>query len=195
VSSESATPLSPFDGEGTACHHPPLPVASRPALSYSCSQDGPDAQMKLSIPARPQKRPPTPNPPYRQPPSALQNPRCPPACMLKKTSPKKTLQIHCALSPTLLRTVERLSMHPAANRFPDTLYPKRKLHASAPCTPNPSITHELVLVFFACFECPNKCPLEVCISSSGLPSGRSPVDTCCIPLTMPDPVRSSDACD
>ena len=53
--------------------------------------------------------------------------------------------------PTRLRNVERLSMHPdrAANRFPDMLCLKRKLHASAPCTPNPSITHELVLVWFS----------------------------------------------
>lgn len=117
----------------------------------------------------------------------------PPVCSKKPRQRKLSKFIVPFTHPA--RTVERLSMHPAANRFPDTLYPKRKLHASAPCTPNPSITHELVLVFFACFEYPNECPLEVCFSSSGLPSGRSPVDTCCIPLTMPDPVRSSDACD
>ena len=152
-------------------------------------------QMKLSIPARLKSNHPPQILSIVKPLQPCRISRYPSAYMLKKTSPKKTLQIHCALLPTLLRTVERLSMHPAANRFPDTLYPKRKLHASAPCTPGPSITHELVLVFFACFECPNECPLEVYISSSGLPSGRSPVDTCCIPLTMPDPVRSSDACD
>ena len=151
--------------------------------------------MKLSIPARLKSD----HPPQILPIASLLQPcrisRYPPACMLQKPRQRKPSKFIVPFYPLLLQTVERLSMHPAANRFPDTLYPKRKLHASAPCTPNPSITHELVLAFFACFKCPNECPLEVCISSSSLPSGRSPVDTCCIPLTMPDPVWSSGAGD
>ena len=110
----------------------------------------------VSLPGRPQKWPPTPNPPYRQPPSALQNPPIPPACMLKKPRQRKPSKFIVPFYPPLLQTVERLSMHPAscilhpaANRFSDTLCPKRKLHASASCTPNPSITHELVLVWFS----------------------------------------------
>ena len=103
VSHTPTSPLSPFDGEGappaTASHRLPSPVALHPApsLSYSCTQ------MKLSIPARPQRRPPTPNPPYCQPPSALENPPIPARLYAQKTSPKKALQIHYALLLTYFR--------------------------------------------------------------------------------------------